>query len=266
MMNSLMSPPPVYTYLSPAGTVDTVDTHWAIAGEVPVDALTAARGQLPEFLQAGSSEILSGNDGMSVLLVYDGPACDGEYLASTLSEEHRTPVYFLDFHEYAPRIRKFDGTGGQWQDGHPAAFLRAHGITAPGYEEVEQSSVVAIGVVEGATMGQARKAFPELEDLFAANSRGVLVTDISGLVTDNLARALRRRGYVVFYDRAGQRFLCTISEPGWRYTEGFSLGGWPTANCKVIDSILGETTIDGILRVLDIPRRLLLPDCPDCLD
>ena len=28
----------------------------------------------------------------------------------------------------------------------------------------------------------------------------------------------------------------------------------------VVDSILGETTIDGILRVLDIPRHMLFPD------
>jgi hypothetical protein len=236
----------------------TVDTNWAIAGMVPADALIAARGQLPAFLQA-DSRIVTGNGGMLVLLVFDGPTCDGEYLASTLSEEHRTPVYFLDFDEYAPRVKRFEGARVELEEGHPGEFLRRYGITPPGYEPMERSRVVSVGVVEGATLDQACKAMLEIHELFTANKRGVLVRDVSGLITTNLAKALRRREYTVYYDQADKRFLCTTSEPSCAHMDGFSLGGWPTASCRVVPSILGETTIDGILRALDIPRHMVFP-------
>ncbi|HWO22242.1 MAG TPA: hypothetical protein VNO30_25965 [Kofleriaceae bacterium] len=237
-----------------------IETRWAILGKVPVDALNAARDRIPEFFRADGATIMSGRDGMSALLVFGGPAREGVSLASALSEEHRTPVFLLDFYEYIPGIWRFDGARREWQEGHPAMFLKSHGITPLGYESLEQSLVITIGVIEDATLEQARHVLPEARQLFTANARGVLVRDVSGMITGNLAAALNRRDYMVFYDQRDQSFLCTISEPGWSLMEGFSLGGWPTANCKIVDSILGESTIEGILRVLDIPRHLLFPN------
>ncbi|HWO22240.1 MAG TPA: hypothetical protein VNO30_25955 [Kofleriaceae bacterium] len=272
-----------------------LDVQWGIAGKVPVAALADAQSQLPEPLPTDGSKIVSGNDGMSVLLVYEDSAASGEQLASRLSRAHRTPIYLLDFHEYGLGICEYRGTRGKWRDEqHPAVFLQAYGITPPVHERWEPSPIIEISVIEGATLEQARSVRPEAEELFAVSSRGVLVRGGTGFVAYDLMRALECREYTISYDPDNKRFLCVISTPlesGWLQKERFSLGEWPTLDREVIDiiltatasdededgddeedddpgppddiivdSILGETTIDGILRVLDIPRSLLFPD------
>jgi hypothetical protein len=51
-----------------------------------------------------------------------------------------------------------------------------------------------------------------------------------------------------------------VSEPG-KPDVCFSIGE-ASPNCEPLDAILGETTIEGVLRVLDIPRHLLFPEAP----
>lgn len=121
------------------------------------------------------------------------------------------------------------------------------------------SPIIAVGVIDDATPVQAREAIPTLKQLFTSNARGVLVRDVSGLVTVTLSMKLRRRSFTLFFDRSDKSFMCTVWRPDQQQDECFAVGK-PTKSYKVLDSILGETTLDGILRVLDIPRDALYPD------
>jgi hypothetical protein len=234
------------------------DTKWAIAARVPAAVLNAARGQLSEFLQTDGSRVVPANKAMSVLLVFGGSLGEGEDLAIEISQQYKTSVYLLDFDDEAISIRQFDGEHVKWKKGHPADFLESHGVTAPGYEPLPEPTVTVIGVVDDVTLEQAHKAMPKKRELFAANSRGVLVNDDSN-ETLKLSRKLKRRSFTLFYDRADGTFTCLIWKPDQQIEESFSVGK-VDANSKHIDSILGETTLDGILRVLDIPRHMLFPD------
>jgi hypothetical protein len=241
------------------------DTKWALAAKVPPAVLEAARRQLSDLPPADGSKVVVGEQGMAVLLAFGGPASDGEYLAIRLSREHRTPVYVLDFDDEidldeACAIRHFEGTKLTWVKGDPVEFLESHGITAPGYEPLPESPVTAIGVVDGITLDEAKKALPEAQDLFTTNARGVLVQDLSGTVTSQLARAAHRQSYVVFYDQEDKSFLCSVWHPDQMGDECFAIGTTSTTGSPKIDSVLGETTMDGILRVLDIPREALIGD------
>ena len=262
--------------------------QWGIAGKVPVAALADAQRQLPEPLPTDGSKIVSGNDGMSVLLVYEGSVDTGEPLASRLARAHRTPIYLLDFHKYGG-IQEYKGKRSKWREAYSAGFLEEYGITPPVQERWEPSPIVSVSLFEGITLEQANYMLPDHGDLLTANSRGVLVKGGSGSGTYDLKMALKCREYALSYDPEDKRFLCVISTPlesGWLQKERFTLGEWPTLSREVIDiflsatasdedededdagppddivvdSILGETTIDGILRVLDIPRHMLFPD------
>lgn len=241
------------------------DTKWAVAAKVPPGVLEAARRQLSDLPLADGSKVVVGEHGMAALLAFGGPASDGEYLATRLSRKHRTPVYVLDFDdeidlEEACAIMQFEGTQLTWVKGHPATFLKAYGITAPGYEPLPESPVTAIGVVDDVTLDEARKAFPEAQDLFTANARGVLVKDRSGTITIRLARAVNRQSFTAFYDREDGTFLCAMSKPGRMENVCFVIGTTSAAGMTLVDSVLGETTLDGVLRTLDIPRETLLGD------
>jgi hypothetical protein len=135
----------------------------------------------------------------------------------------------------------------------PAAALRSCEEIAP------VATLVAVGVVDDITLAQAQRAMPSIKELFTSNSRGVLVHDVLGVTTVTLAMKVQRRAFTLFYDRADRSFMCTVWRPGQAADECFAVGR-PAANYRRIGSILGETTLDGILRVLDIPRHALLPD------
>jgi hypothetical protein len=272
------------------GSWRKVDIQWGIAGKVSVDVLADAQSQLSEPSEPLATDlfkIMSGNDGMSVLLVYDDEGVTSEQLPRKLSRKYRTPIYILDFNEHSPGIHEYNGTRDRWRDEqHPAEFLAAYGITPPEHKHWVPSPIIEISVVEGATVEQARSVRPDAEEeMFTANSRGVIVQGGLGFAACDLAEALKCREYTISYDPEDQRFLCVISTPlesGWLQNERFSLGEWSTLSREVIDlfmsafesdeddagppddiivdSILGETTIDGILRVLDIPRHMLFPD------
>jgi hypothetical protein len=237
--------------------VSPEDTQWAIAGKVPLSALEACIPELEEWLQGDGSKVVSGSDGFAALLVFGGPPA-GESFAIELSRKYKTPVYLLDFYDELDDglwITEYRGERAKGKPGYPAAFLATHGIIAPGYEPRPPPPIKAIGVVDDVTVEQARKALPEGRELFTANARGVLVDDRTGMVAISVALKLKRRCFTVFYNWEEETFSCTVYEPG-KPDSCFSLG-MSNANYEPLDSILGESTIDGVLRVLDIPRHLL---------
>jgi hypothetical protein len=244
---------PVETLVSPG------DTQWAIAGKVPLAALEACIPALEEWLQGEGSKVVCGSNGFAALLVFGGPP-EGESFAIELSLKYKTPVYFLDFDDNLDDglwITEYRGERSKGKPGYPAAFLETHGIIAPGYEPRPPPPIKAIGVIDDVTVEQARKALPKGRELFTANARGVLVDDRTGMVAISVALKLKRRCFTVFYNWEEKTFSCTVYEPG-KPDSCFSIG-MSNANYEPLDSILGETTIDGVLRVLDIPRHLLSP-------
>jgi hypothetical protein len=239
--------------------ITTGDTQWALAAKVPVAVLDAARGELSDFLQGEGSRVVRGNKGMSVLLVFGGSVGEGDDLAEELTRKHQTSVFLLEFGDWAS-IKQFDGARVTRRKGHPAKFLDSYGVMAPGYEPgaMYVPPITVIGVVEGVTLEQVRRVMPKKKEHFVACARGVLVHGVSSIVTLKLSQKLKRRSFTLYYDREDGSFSCIV----WisnQHEECFS-DGMEFVNYKQIDSILGETTLDGILRVLDIPRHLLYPD------
>ena len=230
------------------------DTRWAIAGEVATGTLHQIADQLPRELQGEGSTVASGVDGFAALLVFgDQPS---ERLAKLLLTS-ATPVYLLDFDDDAPVTLRLDLKNGQIAetrlDEHPAAFLEAHGIVAPGYEETP-SPVKSVAIVEGVTLAEAKRAMPPNADVdMKEHPRGVLVdyAVTGGMLADNLGK----RGFLIFRDTEDEWFCCVVHEPG-KEPASYS----PTEidpNHPPIDNVLGETTLEGIMRVLAIPRELL---------
>ncbi len=242
-------------------TIFPGDTKWAIAGKVPLAALEVTRREIMDWIpEEEGSTVVAGKDGFAALLVFGGPADSGETLTIELSRTYRTPMYLLDFDDELDEglaIQEFNGNRVKWKRGFPATFLKERGVTPPGYEPSPPPPVRAIGVVDGITVEQARKALPKGKELFSANARGVLVDDRTGIVAISVARKLKRRCFTAFYNWEDKTFSCAVWEPG-KPDASFSLG-MANVNFEPLDSILGETTIEGVLRVLDIPRHLLIP-------
>jgi hypothetical protein len=145
--------------------------------------------------------------------------------------------------------------------GYPNELLEERGIIAPGWEPSPPSPMVTAGVVEGSTAEEMRRAYPHAEARFAEHPRGVL---LSGAAASSIAvdLSIRRklRSYAVYFDRRDGDFFCVVREPDG--TDGCFRLGKPSPNYPQLDSILGETTMDGILRVLEIPRELF-PAVPE---
>ena len=242
--------------------ITTGDTQWALAAKVPTAVLEAAREELSDFLQGEGSRVVHGTKGMSVLLVFGGSIGEGDDLAEELTRAHKTSVFLLEFGDWAG-IKQFDGARVKRKKGHPAKFLESYGVIAPGYESefLPAPPITVIGVVEGATLEQARRAMPKRKETFVANSRGVLVNDVSHVFTTlKLSQKLKCHSYTLFYHRDDGTFICIVRNPDQPLMEESFSVGTQDANSTPIDSILGETTLDGILRVLDIPRHMLFPD------
>lgn len=235
------------------------DTQWAIAATVSPDVFTAARRRLSKRLRTRGSKVVSGQGGVSALLVFGGSREEGHDLAVTISQAHRIPAFLLDFNDEAYSIRQFEDGRVFWRQGHPAKLLRSHGITPPGYEPLPASSVRVVGLVEDLTLAQARKAMPEAREAFRACPRGVLVKEATGTITLALSRAFQRRSFTIFHDREDTRFWCLIWKSDTKPEECFAIGRAPVSY-EPADSVLGETTMDGILGALSIPKRLLLSD------
>ncbi|HWO18102.1 MAG TPA: hypothetical protein VNO30_04980, partial [Kofleriaceae bacterium] len=194
-------------------------------------------------------------DGFAALLVFGGPADLGEDLAAELAT-HGT-VYRLDFDDEAPLVKQFTGARTRHLRVYPSVFLRKHGIIAPGYElSSRPTPVITLGVVEGITPEEARRAYPKALAQFAAHPRGLLVTGhaASGIAVDLTIRR-KLRSFAIYFNTEDQGFACVVSEPDGQDAR-FAIGA-PNPNYPPLDSIFGETTVDGILRVLEIPRELL---------
>ena len=250
----MIETPPIEVLITPG------DTQWALAAKVPMSVLEDARRELSDFLQGEGSRVVRGTNGMSVLLVFGGSVGEGDDLAEELTRKHKTSVFLLELGDW-PRIQQFDGARVKRKKGRPAAFLRTYGVLAPGYEleYLPAPPITVIGVVEDVTLDQVRRAMPKKREHFVPCARGVLVKATASITTLKLSQKLKRRSFTLFYDREEGTFSCIVGRPDQKDEECFAVGQ-PCVNYKPIDSILGETTLDGILRVLDIPRHLLFPD------
>lgn len=232
--------------------VSREDTQWAIGGIVATTTLEQLARQLPKELQGNGSKILAGKDGFAALLVFgDLP---NEALAKQLLGSV-TPVYLLDFDDDAPVTlklgRKKTRVTETRLNEHPAAFLEARGIVAPGY--AAPTPVKNVGLVEGITVTEARNAMPDSEFEVRAHPRGVLVDDAPA--AGWLAEQLGKRAYLLFRDPRDGDFSCMVQEPDHSLASYSPQG--PNPNVPSLDNILGETTPDGILRILAIPGELL---------
>lgn len=229
------------------------DTRWAIAAKVPVDTLEGVRAKLPKLLRGEGSKVVAGDAGFCALLVFGENADEGESAAMQLSNVAGAAVYLLDFDDDAPFIKELTKGRERRKRGHPADFLEERGIVAPGYAP-ETTRLASVGVVEELTPQLARKLIPQLPaSAYSAHPRGTLVT-ADGFSILSLALKAKRRGYIVNVDKDGA-FSCNIVEPGPSMKQFAPIR--PNVNVEQVDSVLGETTLDGILRVLKIPRELL---------
>jgi hypothetical protein len=230
------------------------DTRWAIAGRVPAKTLEGVRAKFPNLLRGNGSKVTAGDDGFAALLVFAENAGEGESTATQLSIDAGTAVYLLDFDDDAPSITEFAKGRERRKRGHPADFLEERGIIAPGYAP-EPSTIVSAGVIEELTPAQARKQLPELPaSAFHVHPRGTLLA-ADGLAIMTLALRAKRRAYIVNVDRTDGSFTCEIVGPGPEAVEFAPTR--PSANIRQVDSVLGETTLEAILHVLEIPRTLL---------
>jgi hypothetical protein len=233
------------------------DTQWAIAGNVETAVLEEIVCQLPKDLQGDGSRIVTGNDGFAALLVFgDLP---NETLAKRLLATV-TPVYLLDFDDDAPVTLKLDRRKRRVTetrvDEHPSSFLKEHGIVAPGYA-LTSTPVREVGIIEGISVGEAKRALPsEADDVeLRQHPRGVLIDN--AIIGGMLAEELGKRGFLVFRDPEDKDgwFYCVVHEPGKKPASYSPVR--PDLNSPALDNILGETTLEGILRVLEIPGEFL---------
>jgi hypothetical protein len=232
------------------------DTQWAIAGKVPAPSLAKIGRRLPEWLHGDGHRVVTGKDGFAALLVFGGPADLGERPATELAK-HGGPIYLLDFDDEAYSIKELTGSKVKRLRGYPNELLEKHGIIAPGWEPSPPSPVITAAVVEGITVEEARRTCPDVEAELelAEHPRGVLVTGYAASdVAYELTIRRKVRSFTVYFNPEDQDFACAVTEPGkgnaWFTT------GTPNPSLAHIDSVLGETTMDGVLRVLGIPRAL----------
>ena len=232
------------------------DTQWAIAGNVTPTILERLVHQLPKELQGGGSKIVAGKEGFAALLVF------GDLPDETLAKQllaSVSPVYLLDFDDDALVILKFDRKKTRVIEtrvaGHPADFLEKRGIVVPGYV-LTPSPVRSIGLVEGVSLAEAKRVIPARAEVeVREHPRGVLINNapVGGSVADELGH----RGYLIYRDPEAKDswFCCIVCEPGEEPASYSPVRQDP--NHPPLSNILNETTLDGILRVLAIPRELL---------
>ncbi len=232
--------------------VSPEDTKWAIVAKVAATELEQIAGHLPKELRGKGSRVVVGQGGLSALLVFGG--LPSEQLAKQLLMSV-TPVYLLDFDDDAPSVvqleRKTTRAADARVDEHPAAFLKGHGIVPPGY--AAPTPVRNVGLVEGITVGEARKAMPPGEFELRAHPRGVLVNDAPA--AGDLAEQVGKRAYLLFHNQEDGDFSCLVQEPD-NSVASYSPRK-PNPNFPPLDNILGQTTPDGILRILGVPGELL---------
>jgi hypothetical protein len=236
------------------------DTRWAIAAGVAVKKLEwlAEEAVIPAIRW----RILEGTDGFAAIVGGDGPADDYEDFVAAFAAKVKVPVYLLDFNDEASSILEYARKAKPKRlRGHPAAFLRERGITAPGHEPRKRSPLRKVLVVEGATPEATRKASIDKSLTFEPHARGALVRGdvrISGL--DLIEKKVKGPVYGLLYDTEDGRYWCHIDERGKKSRLFQPDGNREDAQFyDYVDDILGERTLDGILRVLGIPKDYLAP-------
>jgi hypothetical protein len=231
------------------------DPRWAIALKAPATLLDGLRARLPEWLRDGGLRVIEGENGFGALIALGGGSDDGEPLGEDLSNQSKAAVYVLDFDDEAPRTIEFVRGTRTLKRVSPIAFLRAHGIELLRSERPERPSVVTVGLVEGVTPTDALARVPDVDGALSEHARGTLVTGGPSAATGLLVIGLKRRAYSVTFDRRDDTFSVEVIEPDFSVKQWTT--GTPNPNYERASEILGETTIEGILRVLGIPPELL---------
>jgi hypothetical protein len=230
------------------------DTQWAVAAAVPTKALDDLRRHLFRELREAGLRTVVEEKGFAALLVFGGSSDQSESLAQEISDKYATAAYALDFDDEAPSVRKFEKQRIRYLREEPWEFLEQRGIIAPGFEPLEDVPTIAVGVIDDVTVEEARHELLKVSDFpVVANSRGVVI-DAFGRAAMRVGRALKRRTFSLHYEPGGD-LSCTRYEPG----KPTAIFGAASAHYVSIDSIEGETTFEGIVRVLDIPASMLVP-------
>ncbi len=235
------------------------DTRWAIAAKVAVPKLEKLADEA--IIRAIRWRILEGKDGFAAIVAGDGPADDYDTFCADFAVKWKMPVYLLDFYDEGESIREFAAKATpKWiKRQHPAAFLRERGITAPGHEPRPRSPVRIALVVEGETPEATKKASPDKSLAFEPHPRGTIVSgDVRVTGQTLLEKRIRGPIYRVLCNPATGRFSCYVYQRGQktRLFDPFGDRDDPQFY-DYVDSILGETTLDGLLRVLAIPKEYL---------
>jgi len=231
---------------------DPLDASWAIVGRLSTEVFEEVGRDMAEWAQTEEYYVLTGKDGFAALLAFGGSADTGDYYASKLAR--RGPVYSLDFNDEAPSIQEFKKTRTKYLKGNPFDFLEQRGFE--GFHARILPTVPTAGVVEGITVAQAKRVCPGIAAHYAEHSRGVLVSGgAASSAVIVLSIRCKRRGYALYYNPEGAVFSCTICEPEGE--DKWFTTGEPSVTRVMVESVLGETTMDGILRALEIPRELL---------
>jgi hypothetical protein len=197
--------------------------------------------------------VLEGEEGFSALAVGDGEA-DAQ-LAAVFMARSDAAVYLLDFDDEGPSIVEFGQGKRRRRRGHPAAFLKDHGIIAPGYEPPPPSPVRSVLVIEGVSPKAAEKlGFDALEH--SAHPRGTLVTGRVVYAAKDYAKKFGGPVYALSYNNATGQFWCEIEERG-RPSRWCGPQTSLSTYYERVPDVLGETTLEGVCKVLDVPPDLL---------
>jgi hypothetical protein len=236
------------------------DTRWAIAAETTTKKLEALADET--IIDAIRWRVLEGSDGFAAIVAGDGPADDYENHVAAFATKLKRPVFLLDFNDEADAVLEYSSTKARPKRLriHPAAFLREHGITAPGYEPRERARSRTVLIVEGSTPEATRKASPDKSLTFDPHPRGTLVRGDVKIGGEELIKKLGGRVFLVRCHGSKGSFRCCIDERG-KKSQLFQPTGehqYPDLY-DYVDNVLGERTLDGILRVLSIPKEHLAP-------
>jgi hypothetical protein len=231
--------------------LENIDSRWGLAASIDADEFIYAAKKLIDDKRWA---VLEGDDGFSALIVGEGDA-DAQ-LAAAFMARSNVKVYLLDFDDEAPSIVEYNEGARKRHRGHPAAFLASRGIVAPGYERGSRPSPIrSVLILEGTRPKAAKKiGFDSLE--YLEHPRGTLVLGDPGLFTHYFVEKFGGPIYALFYDTEDGRFWCMVNERG-KPTRRFGAETLNPELYAIVANILGETTLEGICRVLEIPLEAL---------
>lgn len=240
-----------------AKKTETFTTRWGVAGELDAAMLQSAATTYDEDGRT-PWKVVSGQKGFAGLFFGDDEA--DEHFAAGLSHTAKKKVYLLDFDDEGSSVTELDGKKETRKRGHPVAFLKERGIVAPGFEPRPPSDVRSVYIVVGAAPDKVRKLYTNDGLVFESHPRGTLVAGNARGGDEDWLGGTPGPVYDLTFDPGPKQFWCRVNEKSGT-TRMYSDG--PISNASlydVVENILGETTPDGILRALGVPRHLLYPD------